>query len=378
MNRRILYAQYANPGVYPPLQHSARILADAGWDVLVLGIQDAGTLSLDFPKHARIRVERLSLVEPGWRRVFYFLYFLLWVVGWSRRFKPQWVYASDLYATPAAWLLSFGTRVVYHEHDTPEASRTVARICMTARAWLAHRATLCVFPNAKRAARFADAFQVGEKTVTVWNCPERAKVLEEHGAAKRTREEFRVLYHGSIVPSRLPLTVIDALVLLPANACLRIVGYETVGSAGHVAKLLERARELGVAERVEWCGQVATRAELLALARECDVGLALMPNASADVNEQTMAGASNKPFDYMACGLGVVVTDLPDWRALFVDSGFARACNPADAASLGAAIKWYWDHPTERIEQGRRAQIQILNEWNYQAQFAPVIHWLIA
>jgi spore maturation protein CgeB len=121
---------------------------------------------------------------------------------------------------------------------------------------------------------------------------------------------------------------------------------------------------------------VATRAELLALARACEVGLALMPMASPDVNEQTMAGASNKPFDYMACGLGLIVSDLPDWRALFVESGFARACDPGDAASLGAAIRWYLEHPQERAAQGRQAQEQITREWNYETQFAPVMQRL--
>ena len=31
--RRIMYVQYVNPGMYPPLEHSSRILADAGWEV---------------------------------------------------------------------------------------------------------------------------------------------------------------------------------------------------------------------------------------------------------------------------------------------------------------------------------------------------------
>ena len=32
--RRVLYIQYTNPGHYPPLEHSAHLLADAGADVL--------------------------------------------------------------------------------------------------------------------------------------------------------------------------------------------------------------------------------------------------------------------------------------------------------------------------------------------------------
>ena len=59
MTRRIVYAQYSNPAAYPPLMHSARILADSGWKVLVLGVEDAATYTLKFPEHPDIRVELL-------------------------------------------------------------------------------------------------------------------------------------------------------------------------------------------------------------------------------------------------------------------------------------------------------------------------------
>ena len=36
MNRSVLYLQYTSPANYPPLEHSSRILADAGWQVLPL------------------------------------------------------------------------------------------------------------------------------------------------------------------------------------------------------------------------------------------------------------------------------------------------------------------------------------------------------
>jgi glycosyltransferase involved in cell wall biosynthesis len=143
-----------------------------------------------------------------------------------------------------------------------------------------------------------------------------------------------------------------------------------------MCQFTERARELDVQARIEWLGQAPTRAELLALARECDAGLALMPLESDDVNEQAMAGASNKPFDYMACGLGLIVSDLPDWRALFVETGFGRACDPADPASIAGAVRWYIEHETERAAQGERAQEKIMTDWNYETQFAPVLREL--
>lgn len=373
MNRRIVYAQYNNPGAYPPIIHSARILADTGWQVLVLGIADDATSALKFPPHPRITVKQLPPFALGGRRVFYFLYFTLWVWYWVIRWRADWLYASDLYATPAARLVSGlgGARVVYHEHDAPDTSSQFAKWCLKARARLVRRGAAIVLPNAERAQRFGNDFGVTAKTHAVWNCPERAEVVTRD--APSNGQAFYLLYHGSLVPARLPLTIIEALTELPETVRLRIVGYETVGHVGYMREVFDRARGFGVAARVEWVGQVPTRTELLALARQCDVGFALMPLQSYDWNEQTMAGASNKPFDYMACGLGLIVSDLPAWRALYVANGFAQACDPSDAASVARAVRWYVEHSTERAAMGATSQAKIRDEWNYEMQFQPVL-----
>lgn len=375
MKRRIVYVQYSNPAAYPPLMHSARILADTGWDVLVLGIKDEATRTLRFPPHPRITQRQLPRVALGWRRTYYFLYFCIWVFWHTVRWGAAWVYAADLFATPSALALSYvpNVRVVYHENDAPQVTRGLAKMCMHARKWLAPRAAVCVFPNAARADGFIHEVAETIQTRVVMNCPERAEVVS---LPVQPANSFRVLYHGSIVPARLPLNAIEALALLPDSVCLRIVGYETIGHTGYMAMLLERARALGIAQRVEWVGQVPTRADLLALARECVVGLALMPMHSDDWNEQTMAGASNKPFDYLACGLGLIVSDLPDWQALFVATGFGQPCDPTQAENIANAVRWYLEHAAERPAQRERAQQKILADWNYETQFAAVAKFL--
>src|SRR5262249_36064415 len=151
--------------------------------------------------------------------------------------------------------------------------------------------------------------------IVVQNCP----TLDEVGPPRAPHDgPLRVLYHGSIVPARLPLTVIDAIAAVP-DVTLVIAGYETVGHPGHVEALLSRARGLGVSDRVNHRGLVPLRRDLLEECASCDVGLALMPMESDDINEQAMAGASNKPFDYLARGLPLIVSDLRDWD-LFVDA----------------------------------------------------------
>jgi glycosyltransferase involved in cell wall biosynthesis len=182
-----------------------------------------------------------------------------------------------------------------------------------------------------------------------------------------------VLYHGSIVPARLPATVLGALARLPAGGRLRVVGYETPGNEGYVGQLQEAARRVGIGDWIEVLGAIPSRRELFERCRQCDVGLALMPLASSHFNERTMAGASNKPFDYLACGLAVLVSDLPDWRRLYVEPGYGLACDPGDPESIAAALRWFLEHPGETRAMGERGRRRIAAEWNYETQFAPVL-----
>ena len=98
-----------------------------------------------------------------------------------------------------------------------------------------------------------------------------------------------------------------------------------------------------------------------------------MPRHSSDLNLAHMTGASNKPFDYMAAGLALLVSDRPDWRDMFVAPGYARACDPTDPASIAAALTWFLDHPAERRAMGASGRAKIAAEWNYDSAFAPVM-----
>src|ERR1700691_6128491 len=118
--RRVLYIQYTNPAGYPPLEHSSRILADAGWQVLFLGTGALGAAALRFPPHPNICVRDLNFCPAGWRQKLHYLLFCLWVLGWAMIWRPRWIYASDHLICPVALALTAlpGPRVLYHEHDS--------------------------------------------------------------------------------------------------------------------------------------------------------------------------------------------------------------------------------------------------------------------
>jgi spore maturation protein CgeB len=104
-----------------------------------------------------------------------------------------------------------------------------------------------------------------------------------------------------------------------------------------------------------------------------DVGLSLLPHDADDPNQRTMTGASNKPFDYMACGVTLLVSDLPDWRSMFVEPGFGLACQPDSAGSIQSALEWCLTHPLECVAMGERGRRQVLTAWNYERVFAPAL-----
>jgi len=373
---RVLYVQYANPAAYPPVEHGAHLVARAGFDVRVLGL---GYLDrVRFRPHPRIRVEMMRPAGGGMRGRLRYLQYMSWVAWRALRWSPDWIYASDPFACPAALSASAitGARIIYHEHDSPAPADRAgehwfARQVRQARARIANRAAICILPNARRARAFAE--ETGRRDpACVWNCPLADEVAESHDAPGGG-SAMRLLYHGSIVPARLPLTVIDALGHLPGDVSLSFAGYETAGHPGYIQALLRRADQQGVRDRVRYAGLIPTREELLRHGATCDVGLALLVPTPGDLNEEAMAGASNKPFDYLARGLALVVSDLPDWREMFVTPGFGMTADPASAESIAAVLRWLFEHPSERRAMAEHGRQKMATAWNYDTLFAPVL-----
>ena len=371
-SRRVLYVLHTNPAAYPPVEHGALILAESGHAVCLLGVALVPDLSL--AEHPRMSVHLRPAVARGWRQKVEALRFVFWVVAHARRFKPDWLYSSDPMSTPASWVAAVlcGVPLVYHEHDVLEARAgspsMFARLIALARRSVARRARMCVVPSIGRATVLTDDTGASDVMV-VWNTPLRRDVVELHsdrGAGTR------LLFHGSIVPARVPEALLHALARLPVHISFRVTGYDPAGGE-HVSRLKSLAGSLGIADRVEFGGTAPTRARLMELGASCDVGIALLPLDSRNINERTMVGASNKPFDYMACGLALLVSDLPEWTSTFVEPGFGRSCNPGSVESLVEAIQWFDEHRAARREMGERGRRRILESWNYDIGFEPVL-----
>ncbi|PIQ82930.1 MAG: glycosyltransferase [Candidatus Omnitrophica bacterium CG11_big_fil_rev_8_21_14_0_20_64_10] len=378
--RRILYLQYSDSNIYPSLLHSARTLSGRGWQVRFAATRSHGVSPIPLPTELEGTFHRIPFCRSGPLQKVHYLIFFIWSVVQSLVFRPGVVYASDpLAAWPAlAAARAAGARLLYHEHDSPNPEELpergwVQRAVAAGRWRIARAADVCVLPHPERARRFQEKTGRTGETHSVWNCP-----LKEEAAVPARPDlgkSFQLVYHGSLVPSRLPLTLLEGIALLPDPVRLQIAGYRTAGCAGYEAMLRRTAERLGISQRLHFSG-LLDRKEMLALCRTTGVGISLVPLRSADFNERTMAGASNKAFEYLACGIPLLVPDLPDWRALFVEAGVARSCDPGRPESIAEALRWFLDHPDERVRMGEAGRRRILEEWNYETQFKPVLRWL--
>jgi glycosyltransferase involved in cell wall biosynthesis len=182
----------------------------------------------------------------------------------------------------------------------------------------------------------------------------------------------RVIYSGSVTPERLPFTFLEAMARTRGRIRLRVVGYATIGYPRYIDELRLVAQQLGIDHDVDFVG-VLPRHRLQEIWEAADVGLALNPMEYSNNNSRWMVGAANKPFDYMANGLALLVSDLPEWRDAFVLPGYAVACDPRDPISLTNTLHWLADHPCEAREMGERGRQQIVRAWNYEAEFEPVV-----
>jgi glycosyltransferase involved in cell wall biosynthesis len=305
-------------------------------------------------------------------RKLHYLLFCIWVLWKTLWWRPNYLYASDLLSCPAALLVCLltGIQIILHEHDSPHLEQNVfSAVLFWTRAQLARRTFLNVLPSAGRAKIF-QAHTHASAVQVVWNCPSLQEMLPLKD--RDARDPFLLYYHGNISSTLLPLSVIGSLKFLPEAIMLRIVGYETLGSVGYLERLKDAAISLGVAHRVSISPPVP-RSALLRLCQDADVGLAFFPAPTSAAD--SYVGASNKVFDYLCCGVPVLISNHAEWQFV-CDTGIGLTCEQSVAKSIAASVLWFYNHKQETRSMGERGRQKILDDWNYETQFEPVFRAL--
>jgi glycosyltransferase involved in cell wall biosynthesis len=333
--------------LHKSVEHDSRVrreasaLAEDGHDVTVLHLpREPGELEgpLDgFRVH--------SVTPPAWvrRRLPFALYRLVFFaafVGAVRRLRPDVVHAHDaaMLAPGYAAARLAGARLVYDSHEyaagVPYRERAWALLVTALERTLIRRCAAVLTVSDGIADRLRERYSLRTRPTVVRNTAD-ADASARSPATADLRELLGidgtlVLHQGAIARDRGGRALVEALALLPGCDAV-LLG---AGDGPAVDELFAVARARGVADRVHVLPAVPV-ATLLSHTTQADVGLSLLE----DTCENHRLALPNKVFEYLAAGVPVVLSDLPESRRTFGDVSGVRLVDVADPRAVAAAIR---------------------------------------
>jgi glycosyltransferase involved in cell wall biosynthesis len=273
-------------------------------------------------------------------------------------------------------------------------------------------ADLCILPNEKRLQEFVQKTGRTKSTELVWNVPSVEEVRPEKRPGK-SAGPLRLFYGGSLSRERLPWAVLQVILGFGGTVRLDLVGYPNYDDRDYPEAI--RAADAGKGT-LTYHGTLPQRSDLFRIMEQCEAALCLMPMRSRYSGMEQMVGASNKPFDAMARGLAVVISDLPAWTSMYLEEGkdeagaggdpgcripdageksnakgtmskdarnpefrvpdpgkgYGVAIDPESGESIRAGLDWMLKNREELWEMGERGRQKIQKEWNYEKMFIKV------
>jgi glycosyltransferase involved in cell wall biosynthesis len=199
----------------------------------------------------------------------------------------------------------------------------------------------------------------GSKKLVFYNFPN----LHFFPAPRTRSPEFDLVYRGGISERTGALILLEALRLLAAGPVpprLLLVGYFDNIQAERVFR--ERVRSLGLQSLIEIRGRIDHESMAAALS-EARIGvspLLAVPKFQKNIPV--------KIFEYWACGLPVVATDLAPMRPFFRDGEAGLLVQPGSATQLAEAVAWLFDHPASARRMGKRGRQLIVQRFNNEKE----------
>lgn len=80
-----------------------------------------------------------------------------------------------------------------------------------------------------------------------------------------------------------------------------------------------------------------------------------------------------KVFEYLACGLPVILSDFPAWRRMLAGVDAAVFVDPADPRAIAAAMRALIDSPTRALAMGAAGRTAVDETFNWTTQLAVLV-----
>ena len=393
--KKVIYIQYSDPVHWPVLMHGAHILAEKKASIMMLGAQNIKEESnrVQFTTHQNIKIKLLGYVSPGLLQKIHYLFFNIWILAHVLIWRPDVVYASEKLVCPIAYLIKkfFGRiKLIYFEPMYAGVGSDIKpKLVREYRKKLAAIADLCMLPNEPRLEKFIEDVGDHGNAIFVYNLPRHQEFEEIPMREQNTKEKLKLFCFGFLGPDKLPLNLFEALEKLKDEVELVIAGIDRYrdpeGKYSYSQLIQNEIKKRSLENNVNLVGLIKKRSDLLEQCSKADVGLAFTGKTTVAniqtkfttegdvlVPEFSMAGTSQRPFEYMGLGLVLLVTDLKEWEDFFVKDGYGYSCDSESSESIKDVLLELYQKKDELYEQGKSNKEKILSEWNYSNEFKKV------
>jgi glycosyltransferase involved in cell wall biosynthesis len=179
----------------------------------------------------------------------------------------------------------------------------------------------------------------------------------------RKAKEFDVVYRGGLSERAGTWVLLDAMRLLADRgrfARLLLIGYCDDGEVERA--LRQRVASLRLSAQVEIMGRVqhSEMAQALGRARIGICPLQDIPKFRVNIPV--------KVFEYWACGLPVIASDLPPIRPFFKNVNGGILFQPEDTAGLAQCIAWLLEHPKTAARMGEHGRDAVVQRFNHRRE----------
>jgi glycosyltransferase involved in cell wall biosynthesis len=373
---------YANPDYFPPTINAAHLLSEHFDVILIARNQDPP--HWEYPSNVKVhrlgsytserKGEQASAVNKLWEYINF--------VAQARRLLKDvsLIYAYNANGYTSAYLCRLfqaqAIPLIYHSHDLSNQSSPLSSLSgwiqRGEQKWV-HKANIVVFPSQYRALVFKELTNFNGQVMIVPNFP-RKLFLKEHQKFKtlilQRFKKPQILLQGVISIHTSLLELIDSLTLIDNYIELKLIG-PINEQEQHLMRDL--AVHKNVADRVMYFQPVPYN-ELPFHTWMASIGVCLYKKI--DINHQTMGTASNKIYEYAACGLPVIVSDQPNYREHLAGETWVRFADPDNPDSIASAVHDILSDFGEYQAMCLAARQAFEEKYNYESAFSHLL-WKI-
>ena len=378
-DKRIALITFADPLMYPPILNTHSILTENGYNVDILGIKNNNFNFKD--NYNEFNLVYIDVIKTGFRFLYSYIKFIIHIYKLASRKNYDWIFCYNHKAVLAVYFISKINNIkwLYHNHDLSIIKKFgFNKFLKWIESWAVKNANIISFPQKKRAEIFSKKNNIEKEICIVYNSPllnwNIKKNISESINSIITNKKV-ILYQGELSYTRGLANILKSIPHLSEDIILILVGKSEIEPAFN-NKFKELIDHLNISNRV-FIFESLSYFDLSSITNLCDIGIGVLSTTQDDsnINIRHLFGASNKIFEYMACGLPIIVPYNDEYYKEIELQKLGLTVDPLSENSIAKAINKILDKSNYNIYSNNVSD-KFLNEYNYNKQFQKILKLL--